>query len=444
MPSMMNPFFAKAFKSFGILCIAFLSFASLSLSSCNSDDKEIEISNTENNHSLPVVKITIDEKYLWSEDSGLFVAGTGSTENYLQKWEFPAYLSYYEFGEKAFTDTVGFRIKGHRSRHLPNKSIGLYWRSLYGRDILTHTVFKNNPVKKFERLKLHNGGSHGAHLLIRTASILRIIEGHTLLDFSSVQPVMVYINKDYWGLYILNEMITPHYFKYKYNLSKNNINILKSDAIMPVVDDGSSNNWINTIIPFLKDNDLSDTANYEIAIDMIDKELLIDYFIIETYILNRDWPIFNMSWWNSTSGINEFNKWRYIIYDLDTSFEDPYSKELWLGDFYNNSENTVKNYSSGFFVFNAFMKNKSFRIAFFERYLYFINSVFTEDNVRNKIDELTTEIGVEEYNRHIQRWDIKIGRTWLEGMESLNTFNKERREWIKPIIEAFLKDENNG
>ena len=151
-----------------------------------------------------------------------------------------------------------------------------------------------------------------------------------------------------------------------------------------------------------------------------------------------------MSWWNSTSGINEFNKWRYIIYDLDTSFEDPYSKELWLGDFYNNSENTVKNYSSGFFVFNAFMKNKSFRIAFFERYLYFINSVFTEDNVRNKIDELTTEIGVEEYNRHIQRWDIKIGRTWLEGMESLNTFNKERREWIKPIIEAFLKDENNG
>ena len=61
MPSMMNPFFAKAFKSFGILCIAFLSFASLSLSSCNSDDKEIEISNTENNHSLPVVKITIDE-----------------------------------------------------------------------------------------------------------------------------------------------------------------------------------------------------------------------------------------------------------------------------------------------------------------------------------------------------------------------------------------------
>ena len=299
-------------------------------------------------------------------------------------------------------------------------------------------------MKKFERLKLHNGGSHGAHLLIRTASILRIIEGHTLLDFSSVQPVMVYINKDYWGLYILNEMITPHYFKYKYNLSKNNINILKSDAIMPVVDDGSSNNWINTIIPFLKDNDLSDTANYEIAIDMIDKELLIDYFIIETYILNRDWPIFNMSWWNSTSGINEFNKWRYIIYDLDTSFEDPYSKELWLGDFYNNSENTVKNYSSGFFVFNAFMKNKSFRIAFFERYLYFINSVFTEDNVRNKIDELTTEIGVEEYNRHIQRWDIKIGRTWLEGMESLNTFNKERREWIKPIIEAFLKDENNG
>ena len=81
-----------------------MTFAFLQLSSCHSDDKEIEhdpsldigeadsvsidssiveikdstyLSSdrllTQFGHSLPVVKITIDEKDLWSKDSGLFV-----------------------------------------------------------------------------------------------------------------------------------------------------------------------------------------------------------------------------------------------------------------------------------------------------------------------------------------------------------------------------------
>jgi hypothetical protein len=301
-------------------------------------------------------------------------------------------------------------------------------------------MFKNNSIEKFERLKLHNGGSHSRRLIIRTAGITRTIQGHTLLDFASTQPVIVYLKEEYWGLYVLTEMITPHYFKYKYDLEKSDINLLVSSPKHPVIDDGTADSWNDEVIPFLTENDLADSINYSEALQMIDKQLLIDYFIIETYIFNRDWPIFNMRWWNSKSQTSIYSKWRYLIFDLDTSFGSANSEELWLGDFFINTDLMDQELGDGFFVFNAFMKNIEFRIEFFSRYLYFIDTVFTEENVGLAFDNLTNEIGVDEYNRHQQKWDYETGETWLEGIESFKKFNKDRNLWIKPLILEWLSE----
>jgi hypothetical protein len=54
---MKNQFLVKTINLFGFVLSAFLAFNALQLSSCSSDDKEIEILNTENNHSLPVAKV---------------------------------------------------------------------------------------------------------------------------------------------------------------------------------------------------------------------------------------------------------------------------------------------------------------------------------------------------------------------------------------------------
>ena len=52
-------------------------------------------------HDITVIQITINEDYLWSPDSGLFVIGNNgialgncnSIANYNQNWEFPAELT---------------------------------------------------------------------------------------------------------------------------------------------------------------------------------------------------------------------------------------------------------------------------------------------------------------------------------------------------------------
>ncbi len=130
---MRNQLLVKVIKLFGFVLIAFLAFTFLQLSSCNSDDKEIEIPDTENDpsldiantedstylssdslltqfgHSLPVIKITIDEKYLWSEDSRLFVV------DHPVLWEFPSQVMYIEEGDTIFDNALGLRLKGNYS-----------------------------------------------------------------------------------------------------------------------------------------------------------------------------------------------------------------------------------------------------------------------------------------------------------------------------------------
>ena len=107
----MNQLLVKIVTLIGFVLSAFLTFNVLQLSSCISDDNGMEyvpsldIGDTDSisidsliveaedstslsgdtlltqfGHSLPVIKITIDEKYLWSEDSGLFVVGNNGAE----------------------------------------------------------------------------------------------------------------------------------------------------------------------------------------------------------------------------------------------------------------------------------------------------------------------------------------------------------------------------
>ena len=57
MSPMRNQFLVKTINLFGFVLSAFLAFNALQLSNCSSDDNGLEILNTENNHSLSVVKI---------------------------------------------------------------------------------------------------------------------------------------------------------------------------------------------------------------------------------------------------------------------------------------------------------------------------------------------------------------------------------------------------
>jgi len=423
-----------------ILLLFFLSF-------CNPVPSEKDIKSAKSKtHTLPVFSITIDEKYLYSADSGLFVKGTngtigphGDTANYYQEWEFPCLATFHLSNDTIFSHQVGFRIKGNSSRNKPNKSIGLYWRQDYGHYSLKYKLFEDRDTFEFKRLKLRSGGSDQTATILNDLILSRWIQNKTHVPVLAGRPVVLYINNEYWGLYNLRELFSIQYFETYYSANKNFVNILFGSPELPGVEEGERETFMQEVLAFFKNNDLALTENYQIATTLLDIDNFVDYFIIETYMANWDWPANNMLRWRDETTINN-QKWRFALSDLDAAFIKHRVNYLWLGEFYESAEDRIEFYQGGFFIFDQLMKNKEFRIRFFERYLYFIDEVFTTPHLTAIIDELVNEI-YDEYPAHQERWPYyNSQQIWYSDVMGMKTFQSERKKWIRPLIAQWLNE----
>ena len=409
---------------------------------CDEDNSPVR-----NDHDLPVVEIDIDEKYLWSPDSGLYIIGNngiGSNcscpvpANYNQDWEFPAVIRYTPAGESspAFAECVGFRIKGNCSREKALKSIGLYWRNEYGNSSLEYPLFPGSETIQFKRLLLRNSGSPVDMTLIKDAVIIQIIKDYARVDYQAYRPCVLYLNNEYWGIHILRELITPHHFKYHYNVDEDLVDLLEGSPLSPEIDDGSSDAFLHEVIDYIEQNDMMIMENYMTISKRIDIDNLIDYMIIETYVGNRDWPVTNTRWWreNREDGMN---KWRWIACDHDAVFKSKYVKDVWIGDFYGASYDPDKN--PGFYIFNNLIRNDSFTREFLIRYIFFLETVFDPDRVEMIVMNMKKELQ-KEYPAHQDKWNTLPAWQWESSIEKMVSVNRERNKIMKDIIYELYEE----
>lgn len=400
---------------------------------------EREVMPSKDEHNLPVVSFSTDEKYLWSPDSGLYVMGRDEeVPNSMYKWEFPAKVKLKIDGETQFSDTVGFRIKGTSTRDNNMKSLGLYWRSEYGKSKLNHQVFGESDLGTYKRLLLRNLANDPLQTYIKDAAIMRMFRGHAKVDYQEYEPCVLYINKEYWGLYGLREMITPHHFEFHYGVNNETVDMLKGAEWNPVADDGSTEDFIRDVVEFVKENPLVADSNYVAIKEVIDVESYMDYIIINTYIGKYDWPNRNGKWWRDKTSA-DYNKWRWVAYDFDLGFLLTNAKNIFMGDLYGESFGMMGS-TEGFFLFNHLITNKEFRAQFLERYLYFIDVVFAKQRVEDIVMSTYDEIK-DEYQYHQSRWNSPGKITLDIKAKGMVMFNNGRREFMRDIIKE-LQDED--
>ena len=401
-------------------------------------------------HDLHVMEIDIDHKYLWSPDSGLYIVGTNGISkdchtsipaNYNQKWEFPAVVRLILPGETApaFEESVGFRIKGNCSRGKAMKSIGLYWRNEYGNSYLEYPVFPGSGTDKFKRLFLRNSGNDFGLTHLKDAAIVQIFRDHARVDFQDYLPVVLYLNGEYWGIHNLREMITPHHFMYHYGVDDDLVDLLEGSPLSPTADDGSTDGFLEEVIGFIENNDLSIDENYLEISRRIDIGNFIDYIIIETYVNNRDWPVTNSRWWRENLDGSGYERWRWVAFDHDVAFTSKYVEEVWIGDLYGKAHDPGK--EPGFYIFNQLVPNDDFTREFLERYMYFIEDVFDPDRVDRIIGEMKKDLD-REYTRHQEKWYTLPKWQWKNSVDKISSVNRKRNKIMKDIIRELFEDIN--
>ncbi|MEO0725076.1 MAG: CotH kinase family protein [Bacteroidota bacterium] len=360
----------------------------------------------EERYSFPVVSLSCPTDSLFSFDRGIYVPGSALQEdnlvwsgNYFNRgsdWERSASLEYFVEGESVVNQTIGIRIHGGKTRGAAQKTLRLYARSSYGKKRLDYPFFRNKEQSSYKRLLLRT--TMGAWTNTIFADVFAHQAARDLnLEIQEYQPVIVFINGEYWGIHQLREHVDEHKIAEDHGLEPEDITIYA--AYGNVTEGEPDTEFIYLRDQYLAQNDITDPQVYDYIQQRFDIDQLIDYFLTEIFFNNRDWPANNAKMWRSSSYDNKF---RWLFYDLDAAMgKSQYDKPLLIDLLGGESPVTALNWKNAFI--RTLIKNETFKQQFISRAKTLLQETFKAENLYPLVLQMTAEYEGE-MDEHFSRW----------------------------------------
>jgi gliding motility-associated-like protein len=319
---------------------------------------------------------------------------------------------------------------GNDSNAYPQRGFDYITRDALGYDNeVQFPVFSSSNRQGYERLIFKAAAndnypnSGGAH--IRDAYVHRLSEiGNLHLDERKVESCVVYINGEYWGVYDAREKIDDiDYTKFYYDQPDGFVDFLKTWG-GTWEEYGTGNDWYD-LVAFITGNDMTDPANYDYVLTQYNHMSLIDYFILNGYIVSTDWLNWNTAWWRGRNPSGDARRWRYALWDNDASFghyanytgvpsnqptADPCQIDG-MGDV--GGQGHIP-------VLNALFDNEDFFADYIQRYATLSNTIFSCDRMIEVLDSMINVIEPE-MQRHCDRWGGTYGG-WQTSVQELRDY----------------------
>ncbi len=322
-------------------------------------------------YSLAVISISVEYDDFFGSEQGIYVKGdyfqraideyreshNGRVDddarsydaNYKQRgraWERPAHIDFFEFDtdnvQLAFSQDCGIRVQGNYSRSDLQKGLRLIADTEYGDgdNRFRYAVFgdritdeKGETIEKFKSLVLRAGGNC-AFLAKFNDTYWQSLVTELDCDTKASRPCVVYLNGEYWGLYVLEEDYTKQYYSTHYGVNHDDVVVYKGDAEslalgykldvgdLPEGVTDESYYYSQLFSFFAATKSLESQTAYDAFAEMVDVQSVMDYFAVEVWINNKwDWPGKNWSMWR-TVNVDESNeyadgRWRFSFYDVE-------------------------------------------------------------------------------------------------------------------------------
>ena len=415
-----------------------------------------------------VISLVTDPDNLYGEEEGIFVLGKQyidwlgknpgvsldpfSGENPVnfcsrgKEWEREASMTIFENGVKDVEQNIGIRIRGAGTRNQAQKSFNLYARTDYGNSkVKSSLLFPENTdlngkaIKKYDSFSIRSTSSYHGALDYCLEELIKDRENITTCD---MKPCVLFINGEYWGEYIAAERICSDMLESKYDVSKDDIEIVKSDEI----DEGPEESC-NELLDFAYDyagEDLTDPEMYKAVADYIDLDTMIEHYAIGIMFGVSDWPNYNYSIWRYTGEPDEENKysdgkWRYVTYDLDFA----------CGDENGLDRTSFRRPESITELFVALLDNEEFRSKFLNTCCDYANSVASNEKIEEMVKTITekyssdfawSDIRWNASSRTMNEDDIDFESKYLGNIKNyFNTVNS--REFLENLGDAAWLDD---
>jgi hypothetical protein len=146
------------------------------------------------------------------------------------------------------------------TRHAAQKTLRLYARDSYGLDEFAYTLLPQKEVREYERFLLRTtmGSWRGETILsdILAHELVRSLD----VEIMDYQPVVVYLNGEYWGLHTLRDRVDERYIEYSFGIDADSVDMI--NANIGLVDAGSNAHY-KDLARFIESHDLSMPDHYD-------------------------------------------------------------------------------------------------------------------------------------------------------------------------------------
>ena len=411
--------------------------------------------------STYIVCLTSDPYNLYDYEYGIMVEGKIRDEyvnspeyisgkltqpaNFTQQgrdWERDAFVEILSpDGERLIAQDAGMRIFGHASRQYYYKSFKLYARKAYGNDTFAYPFFADNThgadqkvQDAYKRLVVRAHGFDKSVTLFREELFQTLCSQIEGIDSKSVAPASVWLNGGYYNFEWLQEVYDDTYMEENYGLMRKGdyyqkvalrANKFPDDPDEKAEDIRGKEDYQK--VAEYAEKDLTDDETFAELEQLVDIDNMIQYFAIETYIANWDWPLNNIKLYRYYSQNNVYGtgrqdgRWRYLYYDMEAGFniynEEP---EDWL------DIETVMEQNP---LFGAVMKRPDMQEKFAKYIELCIKEYFTEDRVRVAVEKLCGERDSE----------LAESFAYKHSIDESYTMNMDDVEQNKEVIYDFVE-----
>ncbi|MBC8197757.1 MAG: CotH kinase family protein [Candidatus Marinimicrobia bacterium] len=380
------------------------------------------------NHALPILSTSASQlTTLLNGNQGLKPHGT------IEYFDVNGIRQDFGYGE--------YNKHGQDSWAFPQRSFDYIARDEMGyHDAIREKLLSLSDRDKFQRIIIRASGDDNypgidssAHM--RDIFIQKLANKNNLnVDMRKGERCVVYANGEFWGIYSIREKVSDaDYTNYYYNQDKYNVQYLMNWGGTWAQYGGQQafTDW-NEIHSYALNHDLSIQSNYRHVADEIDVTSLVDYILINSFVVCTDWINWNTSWWRGLNPDGSHKKWGYVLWDEDATFnhyinytnvpnENPDAEPCYPEGIYLDPEEHIV-------LLNKLLENSEFKQYYITRYMDLLNTAFQEEEMIGLLEDIENSIATD-MPQHIERWGGNFFQ-WQGNVQKIKDFIRDRIEYF--------------
>lgn len=398
-----------------------------------------------------VLHVAGNPEDLFGYEEGIFVSGKiydeylaanpGKTPdihleaNFTQRGEAcerEVYVEYFDMdGRSLLSQECGIRIFGNVSRIKNQKSFRLYARKEYDEQnefkypVLSglKSLQDGTIAREHKRLVVRNAGTDNGFAFLRSELTARLAAEAGFPDVMYAEPVCVYVNGRYQGFYWIENGFDAQYFVNRYGEYDGQfITVEGGDTLKSPDEDTLVQQYVdeyNQKYAEFAAMDLTNDENYERLQEFLDVENYLQYYAIEYFIGNDDWPQGNVKAYRYVASDGKYRqgtvfdgRYRHLLFDTDFAYG------LML-DVYDNK--LGKHLSDETSLFANIMYRRDCRDYFANYVCDLFNGAFATENVLAALEEMHLSQQAELYHM-LEETDLMENSLWDWEPNPVNTY----------------------